>query len=138
MIVDASADPSFPKDLETALLADLRASSAQGTNSKVELAVRNVDGALLAGLSGSTSYGWLCIKMLWVSTGCRRSGLGTELIKLAVDLSISRACHSAWLETSNPVARAFYERMGFIPFATLKNHEHPPSKHARWFMKRTL
>ena len=58
MIKNASADPTFPKTLETALFADLRRLSVQGVNDSIHLAVRGIDGGLLAGLTGTTSYGW--------------------------------------------------------------------------------
>jgi len=68
MISDASGDAAFPNDLETALLEDLRATSAQGVNSRIDLVVRDEGGALLAGLAATTSYGWLRVNMIWVST----------------------------------------------------------------------
>jgi ribosomal protein S18 acetylase RimI-like enzyme len=30
-------------------------------------------------------------------------------------------CHGAWLDTSNPKARAFYERLGYREFGRIAN-----------------
>jgi GNAT superfamily N-acetyltransferase len=107
MIADASNDAAFCAKLEAALLDDLRTTSIQGANSRISLAVQDADGLLRAGLSGTTSYGWLRVNMLWVSADHRRSGMGSQLMHDAIELSLERGCHAAWLETSNPQARAF-------------------------------
>lgn len=139
MITDASNDCSFLRDLEAALLEDLRASSIQAHNSRIDLAVRDDDGSLLAGLAATTSYGWLRVNMVWVSTRHRRTGLGRQIMQEAMDLGLERGCHAAWLETSNPQARTFYENLGFDVFAKLANDaENVPVSHRRWFLRRTL
>lgn len=66
LIQDATGDLAFAQTLETALLNDLQANTPQGVNSKVALSIRAGDGALIAGLSGTTSYGWLRVNMIWV------------------------------------------------------------------------
>jgi len=134
----ASADPSFSKELETALLADLRDLSVQGVNDSINLAARSPDGKLLAGLAATTSYGWLRINMLWVIKDRRNAGIGKDLVRQAIDFGIARQCHSSWLETSNPAARSFYERLGFQVFATLANADLPPAEHIRWFLRQDL
>ncbi|MCF2904985.1 GNAT family N-acetyltransferase [Octadecabacter sp. CECT 8868] len=138
MIEDASADPTFLKSLAAALSADLRGLSDQGVIDSINLVVSSPDGELIAGLAGTTSYGWLRVNMLWVSKNQRRTGIGSDLMQRAMDLSISRGCHSAWLETSNPEACAFYERLGFSQFANLSNDGFPPPIHSRWFLRRSL
>lgn len=139
MIADASGDSAFSNDLEAALLDDLRATSVQAYNSRINLAVRNADGSLRAGLSGATSYGWLRVNILWVSADHRRSGVGAQLMHGAIELSLERGCHAAWLETSNPQARAFYGDLGFEAFAELANDAGAiPESHKRWFLRRTL
>lgn len=139
MIANASSDHSFLSDLEAALLEDLRASSIQAHNSRIDLAVRGDDGALLAGLAATTSYGWLRVNMVWVSTSHRRTSLGRQMMHEAMDLGLERGCHAAWLETSSPQARTFYENLGFEVFAELANDaENVPMSHRRWFLRRTL
>ncbi|MFT6932150.1 MAG: ribosomal protein S18 acetylase RimI-like enzyme [Paracoccaceae bacterium] len=139
MIADASSDAAFCAKLEEALLDDLRTTSIQGVNSRISLSVLDADGSLLAGLSGATSYGWLRVNMLWVLADHRRSGMGSQLMNDAIELSLERGCHAAWLETSNPQARTFYEGLGFEAFAELANDAGAmPESHTRWFLRRTL
>lgn len=138
MIKNATADPTFPKTLETALLADLRRLSVQGVNDTIHLAVHGADGGLLAGLTGTTSYGWLRVNMLWVDQSKRRAGIGKDLLEQSMAQCMSRGCHSAWLETSNPAAFAFYKALGFDVFATLANDGRLPADHTRWFLRRAL
>ncbi|MEN9010886.1 MAG: GNAT family N-acetyltransferase, partial [Yoonia sp.] len=139
MIADASADGRFLSDLEAALLDDLRASSIQGHNSRIDLAVRDDDGALIAGLAATTSYGWLRVNMLWVRSDHRRAGVGRQLVQRAIEQSLERGCHAAWLETSNPLARDFYKSLKFEVFAELTNEfDDVPRGHKRWFLRRKL
>ena len=136
MITDTSNDTAFYAKLEAALLDDLRTTSIQGVNSRISLAVQDAKGSLRAGLSGTTSYGWLRVTMLWVSAYHRRSGVASQLMHDAIKLSLERGCHAAWLETSNPQARAFYEDLGFKVFAELANDAGAmPESHTRWFLR---
>ena len=138
-IEDASGDPRFSDVLESALLASLRPAAPQGVNSRVQLARRSDEGTLVAGLDGSTSYGWLRIELLWVTPELRRSGVGRKLMDRAFDLARDRGCHACWLETSNRESQAFYRRLGFDEFGMLKNQtDQSPADHARWFFKRDL
>jgi ribosomal protein S18 acetylase RimI-like enzyme len=138
-VEDAAQDAGFSKALEAALLDDLRAASVQAVNSRIDLAIKGQGGALIAGLAGATSYGWLRVNMLWVSEAHRRAGLGHQLMQRAFDTAHARGCHACWLETSNPQAQAFYVSLGFEAFGVLKNDiDAAPQTHARWFLKRTL
>ena len=122
------------------MLESLRAAAPQSVNSRVQLAVRGDEGALLAGLEGSTSYGWLKVELLWVTPGLRRSGVGLNPMDRAFDLASDRDCHACWLETSNRESLPFYRRLGFDGFGTLLENQpdQTPAGHARWFLKRDL
>ena len=136
---DATGDASFAQTLEAALLNDLQAATPQGINSQVALAHWADDGALMAGLSATTSYGWLRVNMIWVAQQHRRAGYARGLMQQAFDLACDRGCHGAWLETSNPKARDFYHSIGFAEFGRLKNGaKGEPPTHSRWFLKKTL
>lgn len=139
VILDAAGDPAFPQNLERALLDDLRRGSAQGTDSRIALAVRDEAGALTAGLDATTSYGWLRVGLLWVAPASRRAGLGRALLDRAVALARMRGCHSAWLETFNRTALAFDRSAGFAPFGALRNAAgQAPEGHMRWFLSRSF
>lgn len=136
-IVDAQSQPDFETELEARLLTSLRADSEQASNEPVRLAIPTKDGAVLAGLSGRTSYGWLHVDMLWVAPEHRRRGYGRQLVDAALERALSLGCHSAWLDTSSPVACEIWKRLGFSEFGRLENalHQHPAG-HRRWFLQK--
>jgi len=132
---DETGDEAVAAFLEAALLADLRAESPQGLNSRLTLTIRN-GGAIVAGLDGSTAYGWLLIKVLWVDARFRGRGLGRRLMEMADEEALRRGCHALWLDTSSAKAFDFYSSLGFEAFGELKNgpQDQPPG-HRRRFMR---
>jgi GNAT superfamily N-acetyltransferase len=138
-IVIAEDESSLGGFLEARLLEDLRSALPQSENSMVLLSARNTNGSVVGGLIGSTSYGWLLIKVLWVDEAHRGRGLGKKLMARAEEKAREIGCHGAWLDTSNPGAMRFYTRLGYEVFGELSNTaaQHP-STHQRWFMKKGL
>ena len=133
------AGPKVAAELKTRLLADWRQSVPQSRNEAITLSVTSSDGALVAGLAGSTSYGWLLIKVLWVAPELRRQGYGSALVADALARAKSMGCHSVWLDTSNDEAKQFYAKLGFKVFGVLQNQGVDiPSGHIRWFLKRPI
>ena len=127
------------KDIEEALLASLAQSNAQATNATIVLSKRDPSGKLLAGVSGSTSYGWLLVKVLWVHEELRSSGIGRTLMREAEDQAKAVGCHGAGVDTSSEAARDFYIRLGYSEFGQLGNGpDRAPEQHRRWFLKKAL
>lgn len=87
------------------------------------LALRDEAGAVVGGLWGATSYGWLYTQMLSVPAPLRGSGLGTRLIHAAEAEAVRRGCTRAWVDTQFG-ALGFYERLGYRVFGELA--EFPP------------
>ena len=132
------ADPATGQLIERALLMDLRRSQAQAENSSIVLAV-HVQRELIGGLTASTSYGWLHVVTLWVDEAYRKEGLGRALMQRAEAIGRQAGCHSCWLDTSNPSAKAFYEKLDYIEFGRIDNSpDRPPVAHSRCFMKKRL
>ncbi|MBO9427030.1 GNAT family N-acetyltransferase [Labrenzia sp. R4_1] len=134
-----SAHAEVTAEIERNLLASLSGLNSQATNSTLVLSRRDPNGNLVAGLSGSTSYGWLLVKLLWVHRGLRGTGVGTVLMGEAEERAKAIGCHGAWLDTSNQAARDFYRRLGYSDFGLLSNSPgNDPEGHCRWFMKKSL
>ncbi len=132
-------DAQTAQQIEAALLASLRQNLPQATNSSMVLCLRDAQGALIAGLTASTSYGWLAVKTLWVSDAHRQQGLGQRLMNEAEARARRLGCHGAWLDTSSPQAQAFYARLGYTAFGLLANEAgHVTPSHRRWFMSKTF
>lgn len=125
--------------IEHELLRALALENKQTANEDIVLAVKSHSGELVGGLSGATSYGWLLIKMLWVSIDWRKQGVGRRLVGTAEDWARSVGCHSAWLDTSSLRARDFYETLGYEAFGRLENGPAKvPAGHSRWFLKKAI
>lgn len=124
---------------EANLLQALADENDQAANSSFCYAALTRGGDFVGGLVGSTSYGWLLVKAMWVSATHRRMGVASRLMLAAEEQARKLGCHSAWLDTSSAQARLFYSRMGFIEFAELTNElDQQPSRHQRWFMKKRI
>ena len=126
-------------DIESHLLAALAETNVQGRNEHFVLTAKSVQGDMVAGLTATTSYGWLLIKTLWVEDSQRGTGLGRRLVTAAEQKGMELGCANAWLDTSNPEAHGFYLKLGYSDFGVLENDETTlPPEHRRWFMKKRL
>ncbi len=131
--------PSVGQTIEANLLDALRESLPQAENQSFVLSARNADGAIVGGLSASSSYGWLLIKTLWVNSTHRHQGLGRAIMARAEEKARTIGCHGAWLDTSSPDAMRFYAKLGYATFGRLANStDQQPATHRRWFMKKAL
>lgn len=124
--------------LESKLLTTLQTELPQGLNTGFTLVIKE-NNAVVAGLVAGTSYSWLLIKILWVSEHLRGQGVAKQLMLQAETKGKKLGCHSAWLDTSNPSAKAFYDALNYEVFGMLSNEKgQEPSSHQRWFMKKQL
>lgn len=134
-----STHADVSKEIEENLLASLAVLNTQSVSSTIVLSKRDTAGSLLAGVSGSTSYGWFLVKLLWVHEELRGTGVGKTLMFEAEQRAKILGCHGAWLDTSNQEAREFYLRLGYSDFGVLSNAQgNGPVGHRRWFMKKSL
>lgn len=135
----AAGDENSSREIEAELLKSLRSRLPQSTNTGFSLEIRDDSNDLIGGLSGSTSYGWLLVKTLWVKDEYRGTGLGRSLMVAAEAKAGELKCHSIWLDTSNPDALHFYQALGYEVFGEIANtpDQYPPD-HCRWFMKKPL
>lgn len=137
--VDGRERSQVANAIETVLLASLARLNTQAENDTFVLVRKGERGALAGGVTGSTSYGWLLIKTLWVDEMHRGGGLGKQLVLAAEGRAREIGCHSAWLDTSSETARSFYSHLGYSDFGVLANEkDQPPTDHCRWFMKKAL
>ena len=85
----------------------------------ITIALRHSEGVVVGGLYGATMWSWLMIDGLWVSAELRGQGLGHKLLLAAEEIAITRSCTGSWLGTFDFQARGFYEKHGYIVFASL-------------------
>ncbi len=96
----------------------------------VPLAVlaRDEAGAMLGGLLGHTSGGWLSIDVLWLPAELRGAGLGARLMADAEAEARRRGCVGAHVNTGSFQAPGFYERLGYVVCGVIEDY---PRGHRR-------
>ncbi len=131
-------DTPAPADLD-ALSRSLAAfnDADAGLSQRRPLAIflRGDGGALLAGLSGYTAWGWLYVQWLWVDESRRGEGVAGRMLAAAETEARARGCTGAWIDTFSPVALAVYRRAGYEVFGELPRF---PEGRTRSFLSKQL
>jgi GNAT superfamily N-acetyltransferase len=134
--IDEKADADT---LSAAVRQGIREADPRGAGCRdwqpLALALRAPDGTVVGGLYGATMWTWLMIDGLWVDAGLRRQGLGRRLLLAAEGIAIERGCRGSWLGTFDFQAREFYEKQGYVVFATLPGF---PPGHTHFHLSRQL
>ncbi|BCM17997.1 GNAT family N-acetyltransferase [Mesorhizobium sp. J8] len=108
-----------------------------GASARKPLAVfvRDETGAIVAGISGYTAWGWLYVQWLWVDEKLRGKGVAADMLDAAEREAVARGCHGAWIDTFSPTAEKVYERQGYKPFGELPDF---PIGRRRVFLQKRL
>lgn len=97
--------------------------------------IRDDGGAIVAGLSGYTAWGWLYVQWLWVDESLRGHNKAAALLEAAEKEAAGRNCHGAYIDTFNPTALKVYRRQGYRPFGVLEDF---PKGRTRTFLAKNL
>lgn len=92
-------------------------------------------GAIVGGLWGVSTFGWLTIELLSVPEPWRTRGIGTALMRKAEEVAARRGCFAVRLETSTFQAPGFYEKLGYRAYGRLVDH---PEGHTHFYYFKTL
>lgn len=79
-------------------------------------------GRIVGGISGSTNWTWLSIKLLWVAPSSRGAGLGRRLMMAYEEMGRARGCVNAHVDTLSFQAPGFYEQLGYERFAEIPDY----------------
>ncbi|KGB89682.1 acetyltransferase [Burkholderia multivorans] len=132
LIVLDDVSPSFSSLVGDGLAAFNARTKGPANHQDLAIAIGEADDRV-GGLIGSTGWGWLFIKWLWVAEHVRGQGYASDLLGRAEQIAISRGCIAAWIDTFNPDARRLYERLGFVVFGELTDF---PAGHTRYFLQK--
>ncbi len=102
---------------------------------ELTLSFKDKKGKVIAGLNGYSDWGWLFVKLLWVSEDYRQYGLGKRLMAAAEKEARKRKCTDIWLDTFGFQAPKFYQKLGYRKFGKLDNY---PKGYSRYFMTKKL
>jgi GNAT superfamily N-acetyltransferase len=138
MTFEVSDSPDQPAlaEIELGLTRHALGAGIEPRNHRpLQVLVRDDLGDVIGGLVGATVWGWLDIKVLWVSETERGKGLGGQLLLAAEEAARGRGCHHAVVDTFDFQAPAFYEQLGYRVVATLPDF---PRGHARFYLTKPL
>lgn len=99
------------------------------------LFARDAEGRIIAGLTGSTYWGYLYVGRLCTDDRFRKVGLGGRLLAEAEQEAQRRGCHSVHLMTGSFNALPFYQKRGYTVFGELQDM---PIGHTQYFMCKNL
>lgn len=131
-------DRERSKEAKAILNGLIRFNQAFGGNEdrrELTIAFKDHNGKVVAGLNGHSDWGWLFVKLLWVSDDYRRVGLGTKLMNTAESEAKRRKCRNIWLDTFAFQAPRFYEKLGYRKFGELLDY---PVGYKRYFYTKKL
>ena len=100
----------------------------------LNLFLRDPPGQVIGGLLGGWRWGWLYVDKLWIHADYRKLGGGSRLLTAAEAQAAAAGCTDAVLDTFSFQARGFYERHGYVVYATLEGF--PPGHRQFFFHKR--
>jgi len=136
LLLSEEADEALRQAIVQPLVAYNQSHAAPSQSRPLVISVSDPrSGAVLGGLWGYTSYGWLFTQLLVVPEEARGQGLGRRLLQMAEAEAQARGCHGAWLDTFEFQARGFYEKQGYRCFGELPDY---PQGGSRFFMQKAL
>src|SRR5262249_13966040 len=68
---------------------------------------------VVGGLVGETFWGWMFIRLLWVSDKYRGRGFGTALMEAAEEEARTRGVRNVYVDTFSFQAPEFYHKLGY-------------------------
>ncbi len=99
------------------------------------IALRNSNDGIEGGVTGSSVWGWLYVRYLWVHDRWRGRGQGARLMQAAEVEAEKRACTGIWVSTYSFQAPTFYQKLGYQEFGRIDDF---PKGHRRLFYEKRL
>ncbi len=135
LTIDEGLTESESKTLTARLLAFADRFAPPRNPRDINFAVRDADGALVAGIRCNTVWDWLQIDTLWVTDHLRGQGWGRRLVERAEAAARDLGCGHARLNTFDFEARGFYEKLGYTVAFEIENF---PAGHSQFRLVKDL
>lgn len=132
LVVEIDPDPRDLAFLEERLAADAMAAVGSEEH-EFGVFVRDDDGRILAGASGSVWGGGCQFHTVWVDPSMRGRHLGHEVLAAAEDEARRQGCRLAMGLTYDVLTAGFYEQQGWRSIGEIEDC--PAGTTTRWFRK---
>lgn len=133
LVVEDDPDPRDLAVLEDNLAAAAVAAVGAGEEEEFGIFVRDDDGRIVAGASGSIWGGCCQIHTLWVDGPQRGHGLARDLMAAAEATARRRGCRLVMGLTYDVLTRGFYDRLGYRTVGIIEDC--PAGTVTRWYCK---
>ncbi|MGD6968031.1 GNAT family N-acetyltransferase [Rossellomorea vietnamensis] len=101
----------------------------------VSFIIRNEQGEIVGGITGTLFWGHCHIDFLWVGQNCRGKGLGKELLLKMENLAKEKGCCLVILDTFSFQAPEFYKSQGYKVFGTVDDF---PKGERQFYLEKRL
>ena len=133
LVVDHDPDPRDLALLEEKLADAATEAVGAGDEHEFAVLVRDDDGEIRAGVSG-TMWGGCCqIHVLWVDPALRARGLARSLMTRAEDEARRHGCTLVMGLTYDVLTADFYDRLGYDTVGAIEDC--PAGTTTRWYRK---
>ena len=133
LVVETQPDPLDLALLEERLAAAAVAAAGVGAEQEFGIFVRDDDGQVVAGASGSTWGGCCQVHAVWVEDALRGRGLARALMAEAEAEAKRRGCRLVMGLTYEVLTADFYDKLGYRTIGVIEDC--PAGTSTRWYRK---
>ena len=108
---------------------------ARQTMEEVRLVVKNEEGKIFGGVTGTMYFYHLHIYFLWVDESVRHDGYGSHLLHEIEGIAKEKGCRLILLDSFSFQAPEFYKKHGYREYGIVEDH---PKGHSQHFFEKRL
>ncbi|WP_075307386.1 GNAT family N-acetyltransferase [Bacillus wiedmannii] len=102
---------------------------------QVSFVVKDEDGKIFGGVTGTMYFYHLHIDCLWVDETVRHDGYGSQLLHKIEDIAKEKGCRLILLDSFSFQAPDFYKKHGYREYGVVEDH---PKGHSQHFLEKRL
>ncbi|PKJ54141.1 GNAT family N-acetyltransferase [Bacillus sp. SN10] len=102
---------------------------------QVSFVVKNEEGKIFGGVTGTMYFHHLHIDFLWVDESVRHDGYGSQLLHKMEDVAKEKGCRLILLDSFSFQAPEFYKKHGYREYGVVEDH---PKGHSQHFLEKRL
>jgi GNAT superfamily N-acetyltransferase len=133
LVVEDAPDPADAAFLEQCVADAATAAAGVGVEQEFGVFVRDDEGRMVAGISGTVWGGYCELQAMWVDDEHRGHGLARALMAAAESEARERGCGLVTFHAYDLLTAGLYERLGYEAVGVIEGC--PPGSAARWFRK---